>query len=368
MESKKIPLELVWKYIRGEEIANVEKLENNASFMLKVMEITKDKKMFRFCSKELQKDLSFIKDVVTIFKDEQDFIISLFEKCRDTLNADEVLHDVKYQELLITMCNLVDKENHYVESIDFHILKKVIYSVARVEIMKALLNMGIEEPDLQKECGAGFIFVTENYGFGSEIIINDYAKQFISDYFENYCTYTLEDLIHKHFASYEQLKKKGIKTFLIEHLMGYDKFLAKYLYFYPELLNEVEKDIESYGKRWNQYNECILAEKLQLHEEISNLLIEKHKASFTYSDILLEKNIMKYIPDEYLEIAKNQMISLDKKEFKINDFVCYNKILDYTRKLFSSRIIEEELKEEKQNDKISNFVVVDFKSRKKVKK
>ena len=45
---------LIWKYINGEEIPNIDRLESDYRFMLEVIRITNDKKMYNLCSDEIK--------------------------------------------------------------------------------------------------------------------------------------------------------------------------------------------------------------------------------------------------------------------------------------------------------------------------
>ena len=45
---------LIWEYINGEEIPNIDKLEKDYQFLMQVIKTSKDKNMYNLCSDNLQ--------------------------------------------------------------------------------------------------------------------------------------------------------------------------------------------------------------------------------------------------------------------------------------------------------------------------
>ena len=71
---------LVWDYINGEEVPNIDDLESDYKFMIEVLRVTIDKKMYNLCSDEMKNNYEFIKSVIEIFIDDKKFIKEIADK------------------------------------------------------------------------------------------------------------------------------------------------------------------------------------------------------------------------------------------------------------------------------------------------
>ena len=68
---------LIWDYINGYYIENVDALENDYKFMMDVINITRDKNMYNLCSEEIKSNYEFVMFVIDLFKDDIDFICEI---------------------------------------------------------------------------------------------------------------------------------------------------------------------------------------------------------------------------------------------------------------------------------------------------
>ena len=73
-------LKLVKDYVEGNDIENIEELEDNLTFMKNVIRYTQDKKMIHFCSDRLKNDYEFIKFIVNYFKSDLEFICKIADE------------------------------------------------------------------------------------------------------------------------------------------------------------------------------------------------------------------------------------------------------------------------------------------------
>ncbi len=104
---KKYSKKLIWDYITGEEIANVEKLEEDSDFMIDVITITQDKKLYSLCSDTIKRNYEFVKFMVEQFKNDKEFIVKVADFYLATVDK----QDVTYYELVIIMKKILKYEN-----------------------------------------------------------------------------------------------------------------------------------------------------------------------------------------------------------------------------------------------------------------
>ena len=117
---------LIWEYINGEEIPNIDKLEKDYQFLMQVIKTSKDKNMYKLCSKEIKENYQFIKFIIETFKSDEEFITKIAD---DYLNkfGEETLES---KELIFLMCELLNKNSNDFEkdSISFYLKRSLIYT------------------------------------------------------------------------------------------------------------------------------------------------------------------------------------------------------------------------------------------------
>lgn len=92
-------------YINGEDIENIEELENNYKFMMEVIKLTRDKNMFNICSDEVKLNYEFIKFMVETFKKDVEFIDKIATEYIDTIGSE----DVTSLELIFIMAGILKR-------------------------------------------------------------------------------------------------------------------------------------------------------------------------------------------------------------------------------------------------------------------
>ena len=201
---------LIWKYINGEKIPNVDKLENDYIFMMQVIKITRDKKMYNLCSKEIKENYQFTKFMVETFKFDKKFIIEIASNYLKKFGEE----NIKSIELIFLMCELLNESSNYFEtdSLSFYLKRNLIYLEE-----KAIIEASLQEEDeiTKQELGLGFIYILYDDLGESEIITKYFAKMYLNEIFYNNKEYSLEQLIHKHFLTNNDLLSVGIKKYIL---------------------------------------------------------------------------------------------------------------------------------------------------------
>lgn len=97
-------------YLNGLDIENIMELENNAEFMFDVIKLSNDKKMYYYCSKEIQLNYHFVQKLLLLFKDDINFITFI----ADNFLSKEINNINDYDEkinILLMIMNYLEKDN-----------------------------------------------------------------------------------------------------------------------------------------------------------------------------------------------------------------------------------------------------------------
>lgn len=300
----KISKKLVYDYINGEDIENIDDLENNYRFMMEVTKITHDKNMYHMCSNEVKNNYEFIKFMVLEFSSDLDFIIEIANEYMSMSNNDL---DVTRLELTFIMANLLKDYKNLDEdkmdvSIHYNMSKSMFLSSEKV---KRQLEI-IKEEDLfwKEEFGLGFRINQYEYYCTSDIVMNEIASTYIEDIFYNEADIKLEDLIHNRFKTVDDFNNFGVRKFLLNYIRCYDTNLADYIECHINLLRDLEKDINRIIRNFNNYNDNL---------EVRRNLIFKHDAY----EILGKYNCCTPINEFFVIIDKMNIKGIPK--FFIND-------------------------------------------------
>lgn len=168
--TRKYDIRLIWNYINGLEIDNVDELENDYKFMMSVIEITRDKKMYNLCSDEMKTNYEFVKFIINIFKEDKKFICKIANEYINIVDN----NDITVKELIFMMCEIFKDYKDEDVYLKYFVMRASIYSLERLSI-----DMIIEqEEDLfwKKQFGLGFI-LTQIREFGLSDIITKYVAK-----------------------------------------------------------------------------------------------------------------------------------------------------------------------------------------------
>ena len=351
----KYSLKLIWDYVNGEEVQDIDELEADYKFIMEVIKVTKDKKMYNLCSEEIKKNYEFIRFIIEEFKNDQKFITEVAINYIKEFGEE----DITSKELIFLMCELIknfDADND--EFIYFNVKKGAIYNTERVIVEKALSE---EDGHWQKEFGLGFIYILSSDLGNSEIITRYFATSYLNEIFYECDNLTLDELVHRHFSSYDILKEIGIKEYILNYVGYKDKYLKDYLINNLDLTKKLEQSITYIGLNWNNYLERLKYIKEEQFETEGIKLIEKYKASFSYEEAChhidkmnlgLPVKLKEYFYydkncDDYIDYSNDIMDVINENNISFNDYKCLKEIINLAKKIYvlsdKERILDERI-------------------------
>ena len=325
--------DLVLKYVNGEDIDNIDLLEDDYKFMMKVINYTKDKKIYRLCSDKVKRNYEFVKFMIETFKDDKNFIHAV---AMEYLSACPP-NDVSYVELFFIMSNIFrDIDDDRALFYNYRCLE--IYESDK-EVIEEYFE---EEYELNGRIvsGMGFRYVISYYGKKSDIITKCYAKRFLDEIFYTRSNITIENLVHNKISHLDKLKKIGIKNFILEYVRGYDIFLHDYIFANIGLICGIEKDINKAVRNWDNYNNNLLERKKFIFFQEVCKLIEQYKSNLTYDEICLYINRHHYISVTLDCINDYEEEYLFNEKRYLNDYMCLVSCVELAKKLYNSNIID----------------------------
>lgn len=368
---------LIWEYINGEEIPNIDKLEKDYQFLMQVIKTSKDKNMYKLCSKEIKENYQFIKFIIETFKSDEEFITKIADDYLKKF-GEETLES---KELIFLMCELLNKNSNDFEkdSISFYLKRSLIYTTERI-----LIETFLKENEYAKEeIGLGFACVYYDELGASEIITNYFAKMYLNEIFYNN-KFSLEELVHKHFKTLSDLKEVEIKQYILNYVSYFDKYLADYLANHLFLIEKLEKSINNIIMNWKNFLERDIKRKNDEFEDKTIKILEKNNVEFDYNDVCYQLDKMNLnLPIKLFAQEYYKSLMEDYEEFidvisnidmnNINNYKCIQEIVFLAKKIY----IEEpnELLLDKRvfvtypinNKKLENTKILSFKPNKKYK-
>lgn len=254
---KKFSKKLIEDYIQGKEIEGYthEELENNRDFMMQVIEVSNDKKIYNLCSDKVKKDYKFVKYIVLKFKDDINFICNVADYF-----LKNVSDDLNRFEISIIMSNLTENDK---KNSDYCLIRDTIYTTMRLQIEG--VKIANNDYDLQS-FGMGFIVMLE-YFKERKIVLNYCAKKTIQEIINEF-DIDLEALLHREFKSLDQINEIGINNYIINFVWYYDMALSKYLINHQDLMSDLNKEISDILNNCDNYD-------IQDERKKYNLLVEK---------------------------------------------------------------------------------------------
>lgn len=282
---KKYNIELILKYINGDDIDNydIEELEDDYGFMLSVIKYTNDKNIYDMCSDNVKGNYNFIKYLINKYSNDINFI---YEVTNNFIEYNR--NKLERIEILILITNIIPKDND--NYIRYKTILEGMYLVDKfnIEALKKQPSIDIVSDIIQY----GFWIIIDDYS-NSDIVMKYYAKKFINDIIEEY-KINIERDIHNNFNQFKELEEYGINNYLLDLISKYDTNLSSYISCHLELLNDLKKDIDRYKNRWNSY---LKIEEERKYNELIFLVhdyIEKHVLEYYFS----ENYILYYIARE----------------------------------------------------------------------
>ena len=240
--------DLIDSYINGDDIDDIEVLENDEEFMKEVINKTDDKNFYNLCSLELKHNHDFIRYLIEKYSDDKEFISKVLDNYLENNKSEESIYHL---DLVLLVYSLTKKE-------DYKVIADSIYRVDRVKVEVYKLT---EEDEEKKDfIGMGFVSIFDLY-HDNEMVLDYYAKNLLGDIFlEN--EIDMDGLMHNRFKSSLEIEQMGIRTFLINFIESFDDMLSSYISTHIYLLDELVKKGEKVIKNWDKYNKVTEIRKI----------------------------------------------------------------------------------------------------------
>lgn len=335
-------LGLVEAYVCGEDLPigyDVDSLEDNYRFMIKVINYTDDKNMYNLCSERVKSTYEFVVFMVKKFCNDQVFVCGIVDEYLKKTN-----NEVEQVELLILICSILNVENE-----GYMVFKLMLEAIYQEERMSITFDKQLYDEESQRIIQMGFWFIIDKY-HENENIMFFYAKKFIDEIFWM-SDLRLEERLHSEFASLEDLEQIGLNNYIIGVVARFDSNLASYIACHLELLDSLKKDIEVMKRRWHLYNANVESAKFDAIFNEVHLYMEEYGdyCSFTETEILysigrelgLEEKMAYYeqLEPELFQEILSSLSDFDKTKMSIADLSHYNSIRKMVVDILSRKTI-----------------------------
>lgn len=296
---------LIEKYVKAEDIEeyDIDELENDVLFMMRVIMKTNDKNMYYMCSDEVNTDFSFFKFLIDRFKGDQEFVDEVILHFYSISDDEKKLN---YDFLNYSLENISEK-TELRDEIDYFLVNsedevsvlelainlskdKENFSdciiIANAKIIAKLVDFAIEidkieDEEIKMAAGLGFCLVGENYNY-NETIMNAFAKTFLNMIFYE-CELNIEQLLHKSFTSKEAIEKRGLNAFITDYLRSKDDALAEYVFARKELIQPVLKDFNFAFKNWDNFEKKNIKDRISIIYEEAKKYTENNGKGIRFS-------------------------------------------------------------------------------------
>lgn len=348
---------LVFDYINGEDIENIDELENDSKFMMEVINVSRDKNIYNLCSDEVKNNYEFVKFVIDSFKNDKSFV----DYVATEYLKNHGISDINARELYFIMsqifCDYDDDRSYY-----YRLKRHYIYENERMAIDYLIENE--QDLILKKRLGMGFVLIINSDIGTSDIMTRFFVYEYLKEIFYER-KISLEELLHSMFPNKNKLKLYGVKNFIIDYVKRYDSELSDYLFVHIDLLKDIEKDINYIINRWDNYlDNKIFTKKLIFEQEVCGL-IDKYNANLSYFSICsyidkLHLNIpVKLSLDDFVDVYP-----INIKELELKEYICLKNIIQLAKDLFGNFMIDTEY--EYRNFNVNNGKkcrILNFKSK-----
>lgn len=305
MYSKK----LIYDYIIGNDIDNIEKLESDNNFLFEVLKTSKDISYYHYLDKSYRRSYEVLKYMLLNFKDSLDVYISDIDYLLKNINT----KDIEYRELIILLSD-ADKNKYN----KYKIAREAFYTLDKLEIT-AILD---DDKALEEEIGLGFEYILMKYD-NNKTICDYYAKCFLYEIF--YEDKNIEELIHKRTKTKDEIIKIGNINYLLNYIESLDLSLKEYLTTHTYLLKRLSKDLELIKNNWPNYLERINSQKVAIVYQAVNSFLEEYRGRFYFDCYsLLDEIVYNNNLEDIFNINKDSIskdyIDINESEFLKHHF------------------------------------------------
>ncbi len=380
---KKYSKKLVFDYIVGNELVDydIDELENDYEFMIEVIKHTKDKNLYNLCSDEVKKNYNFVKFIVETFKNDFNFIVDVGNNYLKTVDED----DINAHELTILISKGITSDMALEDPklCSFKLQASSFYEIELIKLAAALEQT--KDESLKEEYGLGFLYILDTYE-KSNTICNFFAKRLIDEIFYENEDYTLEQILHMNFKSFNKLKAYGINTFLTDYIKKYDKHLSSYALVHLDLLEPIKKSVRRIEKNWDNYVNRINSEKVNIYEKKVEEYVDKYGMTistiglinYVTKKLCLESVFYKYdtFLKEYDEMEDSDFLDgeeipkidvIDEKNMDFHDLSCVKYATKLAIEMFKNNdidIIQNEYEEKTEDNKKTKSFKINFNNKK----
>lgn len=331
----------------------IEKLEDEAGFMREVLMTTDDPKMYYFCSNRLKKDIEFNMFAIEYFIskniDVNNIVCSYFKLLND---------EIKRKEFEIKLCELSLKYFHNAYLKKYRDLVTNSYINEMKSYQKSISK--INDKKLKNYYGVGFFCIMNKYS-KSDNIKNFYAKNIFEDII---LSYKIESDLHKKFESANEVLEYGVNRYLLSIIGVYDRHLENYLMVNYNLMKNETAKINTYLKRWDEYDMQHVNYVLKKINEYFNKknhknLPRNNAIAYSVKKLNLQKIFSKSnLFNNSLKVIISKPSLLNENNLEVSEMITLLEIEKYLRK----EILGE--KEVACGD-YKNLIKVDFENNKK---
>lgn len=303
----------IYNYMIGNDIENIEELENDPDFIFEVLKQSKDKAYYYYLPKYYQNKYEVIKFLIDNFKNDFNFLkeaVDQFLKRKINNKQD----DINYKEIIILMASL-DKD----ELSSYKAIRTAFYDKDKIKIY--MIN---EEQNI----GLGFIYIKDNYE-DNEVICKYYAESFLYELF--YQNKVFEELIHKEIKDLNELNRVGNISFLLRYISKYDYYLTEYIKDNTELLEKISHNLDLVKMNWSNYIDRLNYNRKEIILEKIKDFMDEYQGKFYFNCYLeldkilkdlnisniFQENELKQIPIEYNKECDELLLKKYRKDIII---------------------------------------------------
>lgn len=325
---------ILWNYINGYYLENVDELESDYRFMMDVIKMARDKNMYNLCSHDIKCNYDFVKFLILTFKDDKEFVHGVASYYLNNTN----IEDVTASELVFIMCDILDKYKDNDKYLMYFVRRAGIVTTTRAYMYDF---MSEEDFNTRKLLGMGFVLLLDSDFAGCSSIMKYVAEEFLYEIFYENEDLTLEELIHIRFSNVEKLDNYGIKNFIFSYVGEFDSFLSTYLSVNMDLIADLEKSIIRVRNNWDNYNMRMLERKYNIFIQEAFDYIDEYKPRYNYREICAYIDRLNVIPFKLEDtLYEEEVAIIDIKNIRLNDYVCIKKITELAKELFLSPVID----------------------------
>ena len=334
---------LIYNYILGNDIDNLEELESDNNFLFDVLKLSHDISYYSYLDISYRRSYDVIKYMLLNFKDNLD----VYQEDADYLLDSLDVESMEYKEIIVLIAT-IDKNKFN----DYKISRAGFYVTDKVEV-GAIQN---SDKELEELIGLGFEVVLSKYE-DKPLILDYYAICFLYEIF--YQDKNFEEMVHKNIKNKEKLIKIGNAKFLLDYIANLDFYLKEYLEGHLYLLDNLSKDLELVKNNWDNYIKRINEQRVAIVYQVVEQFMEDYRGKF-YFDIYgaLDKIIRKYHLEEVFELEEE----IEGFDLKDNEYL-KEKFTSDMDKLITELFKDDVIFNDNTDYNSTNAKVIEFKKK-----